>query len=65
MFLIRYLYKFIILCSEIYCGFHVTKIIIITITLITCNSYFCQFLKLQWLHITGVVDKVITDYAKL
>jgi len=26
------------------------------ITLVTCNNYFCEFLKVQWLHFTRVVD---------
>jgi len=25
-------------------------------------SYLCEFLKVQWLHFTGVVDKIITAY---
>jgi len=37
---------------------------IIIITLVTCNNYLCKFLKVQWLHFTGVVDKVITAYVK-
>ena len=36
----------------------------IIITLVTCNNYLCKFLKVQWLHFTGVVDKVITAYVK-
>jgi len=36
----------------------------IIITLVTCNNYLCKFLTVQWLHFTGVVDKVITAYVK-
>jgi len=34
-----------------------------TVTLVTCNSYICEFLKVQWLHFTGVVDKMIIAYV--
>jgi len=30
----------------------------------TCNNYLCEFFKVQWLHFTGVVDKVLIAHVK-
>jgi len=50
-----------ILCCEIDSGFRVPKIIVIIITWLPAN-YLCKFLKVQWLHFAGVVDKVIITF---
>jgi len=50
-----------ILCCEIDSGFRVPKIIVIIITWLPAN-YLCKFLKVQWLHFAGVVDKVKITY---
>jgi len=50
-----------ILCCEIDSGFRVPKIIVIIITWLPAN-YLSKFLKVQWLHFAGVVDKVIITY---
>lgn len=52
------------LCCEICSGFRVTKIVLIFITLVTCNNYLCEFLMVRWLRFTGMVDKVIIAYVK-
>jgi len=31
----------------------------------TCNNYLCEFFKIQWLHFTGVVDKVLSAHVKI
>jgi len=31
----------------------------------TCNNYLCEFFKVQWLHFTGVVDKVLSAHVKI
>jgi len=36
---------------------------IIIICLVTCSSYLREFLRVQWLHFSSVVDKVIIDYV--
>jgi len=52
------------LCCEICSGFRITKIVLIFITLVTCNNYLCEFLMVRWLRFTGMVDKVIIAYVK-
>jgi len=48
-----------IICFEVYSRFRVPKIIIIIITL---SKYLCEFLRVQWLRFTAVLDKVIIAY---
>jgi len=48
-----------IICFEVYPRFRVPKIIIIIITL---SKYLCEFLRVQWLRFTAVLDKVIIAY---
>jgi len=39
--------------------------VILSVTLVTCNDYFFEFLKVQWLHFAGEVDKLITFWREI